>query len=142
MRAGPSDFVPWLGYRPGRSGASPYPYGLGNLDITQPDQVGGADITHLRPHRGVAYRVAARDGFTRRVWAWELSNTRDATFGGAALKQALASGRRPAIFHADPGAQWTSEAFTEVLTDAGIAIRLDGGAVQSTPSGSNGCGGR
>ena len=66
------------------------------------------------------------DWFTRCVLAWELSNTLDATFCVAALKQALAYGRRPAIFNTDQGSQFTSEAFTEVLSDGGIAISMDG----------------
>ena len=103
-----------------------YPYLLRNLDITQPDQVWCADITYLRLHRGFAYLVAVMDWFTRCVLAWELSNTLDATFCVAALKQALAYGRRPAIFNTDQGSQFTSEAFTEVLSDGGIAISMDG----------------
>ena len=103
-----------------------YPYLLRNLDITAPDQVWCADITYIRLYRGLAYLVAVMDWFSRCVLAWELSNTLDASFCVAALRQALAMGRQPTIFNTDQGSQFTSEAFTKVLTGAGIAISMDG----------------
>jgi len=103
-----------------------YPYLLRNLDITAPDQVWCADITYIRLYRGFAYLVAVMDWFSRCVLAWELSNTLDATFCVAALEQALAGGRQPGIFNTDQGSQFTSEAFTKVLTGVGIAISMDG----------------
>ena len=103
-----------------------YPYLLRNLDITHPDQVWCADITYIRLYRGFAYLVAVMDWFSRYVLSWELSNTLDASFCVAALQQALASGREPAIFNTDQGSQFTSEAFTGVLTASGIAISMDG----------------
>ena len=102
------------------------PYLLRNLEIVRPDQVWCTDITYIRLHRGFAYLVAVMDWFSRCVLAWELSNTLDATFCVVALKQALASGRQPGIFNTDQGRQFTSEAFTGVLTEAGIAISMDG----------------
>ena len=103
-----------------------YPYLLRNLEITEPNQVWCADITYIRLYRGFAYLVAVLDWYSRCVLAWELSNTLDASFCAAALAQALASGRQPAIFNTDQGSQFTSEAFTQVLTKAGIAISMDG----------------
>ena len=96
------------------------------MRIDRPDQVWCADITYIRLYRGFAYLVAVMDWFSRCVLAWELSNTLDASFCVAALGQALVSGRRPAIFNTDQGSQFTSEAFTGVLTKAGIAISMDG----------------
>ena len=92
-----------------------YPYLLRNLDITAPDQVWCTDITYIRLCRGFAYLVAVMDWFSRCVLSWELSNTLDTSFCIAALRQALASGRRPGIFNTDQGSQFTSEAFTGVL---------------------------
>ena len=66
------------------------------------------------------------DWFSRYVLSWELSNTLDASFCVSALEAALARGRRPEIFNSDQGSQFTSEAFTGVLTSAGIAISMDG----------------
>ena len=103
-----------------------YPYLLRNLDITHPDQVWCADITYIRVYRGFAYLVAVMDWFSRCVLAWELSNTLDASFCVAALRQALSMGRQPTIFNTDQGSQFTCEAFTGVLAGAGIAISMDG----------------
>jgi len=103
-----------------------HPYLLRNLDITRPDQVWCADITYIRLYRGFAYLVAVMDWFSRCVLAWELSNTLDANFCVAALRQALSMGRQPTIFNTDQGSQFTCEAFTGVLTGAGIAISMDG----------------
>jgi len=38
----------------------------------------------------------------------------------------LATGRRPDIFNTDQGSQFTSEAFTGLLTQYGAAISMDG----------------
>jgi putative transposase len=103
-----------------------YPYLLRNVEITRPDQVWCTDITYIRLHRGFAYLVAVMDWFSRYVLSWELSNTLDASFCVEALKSALATGRRPEIFNTDQGSQFTSEAFTGVLIQAGIAISMDG----------------
>ncbi len=103
-----------------------YPYLLRNLEITRPDHVWCSDITYIRLYRGFAYLAAVMDWSTRCVLAWELSNTMDANFCVAALEQALSMGRTPAIFNTDQGSQFTSESFTGVLSDAGIAISMDG----------------
>ncbi len=103
-----------------------YPYLLRNLDITEPDQVWCTDITYIRLYRGFAYLAAVMDWSSRCVLSWELSNTLDTSFCVAALRQALASGRRPGIFNTDQGSQFTSAAFTGVLSKAGIAISMDG----------------
>ena len=103
-----------------------HPYLLRNLDITHPDQVWCTDITYIRVYRGFAYLVAVMDWFSRCVLSWELSNTLDASFCVDALRQALAGDRRPVIFNTDQGSQFTSTAFTTVLTKAGVAISMDG----------------
>lgn len=103
-----------------------YPYLLGNLAIDRPDQVWCADITYIRLDGGFVYLVAIMDWFSRCVLSWELSNTMDAAFCVEALQRALATGRRPEIFNTDQGSQFTSEAFTGLLTTHGIAISMDG----------------
>ncbi len=103
-----------------------YPYLLGNLEITRPDQVWCADITYIRLAGGFVYLVAIMDWFSRCVLSWELSNTLDAAFCVEALQRALATGRRPDIFNTDQGSQFTSEAFTGLLAQHDIAISMDG----------------
>ena len=72
------------------------------------------------------YLVAIMDWATRRVLSWRVSNTMDAEFCVEALEEALSRYGTPAIFNTDQGAQFTSEAFTDVLKDQKIAISMDG----------------
>src|SRR4051812_46559075 len=74
----------------------------------------------VRDFLSAAYR------FSRRVLAWRLSIPMEAAFCVEALEEALARHGRPEIFNTDQGSQFTSEAFTGVLTRNGIAISMDG----------------
>ena len=103
-----------------------YPYLLRNLTVARPDHVWCADITYIPVRRGFLYLVAIMDWATRHVLAWRLSNTMDARFCIAALRDALAKYGKPAIFNTDQGSQFTSLDFTGVLTDAEVTISMDG----------------
>src|SRR5207237_5954124 len=59
------------------------------------------------------------------VLSWEVSINLDASFCVTALDCALRKAK-PAIFNSDQGAQFTSQAFTNRLSDCGIAISMDG----------------
>ena len=61
------------------------------------------------------YLVAVMDWYSRRVLSWRVSNTLDSAFCVEALEEALARYGAPEIFNTDQGAQFTSEAFTDVL---------------------------
>ena len=102
-----------------------YPYLLRNLVIDGPDQVWATDITYIPLRRGWVYVVAVMDWFSRYVLSWEMSTTLDSSFCVDALRRALELGT-PEIFNSDQGSQFTSEAFTGVLKDAGIRISMDG----------------
>ena len=103
-----------------------YPYLLRRLTIDRPNQVWCADITYIPVQRGFLYLVAIMDWATRHVIAWRLSNSMDARFCLEALNEALARYDRPEIFNTDQGSQFTSHDFTDVLSDAGIHISMDG----------------
>jgi putative transposase len=103
-----------------------YPYLLRNLEISRPNQVWATDITYIPMAHGFMYLVAIMDWYSRRVLSWRLSNTMDSTFCVEALKQALSRFGAPAIFNTDQGAQFTAEAFTEVLLERGVKISMDG----------------
>ncbi len=75
--------------------------------------------------RGFLYLTAILDWHSRYVLAWKLSNTMDTDFCVAALEEALNQGR-PEIFNTDQGAQFTSEAFTQMLQEQGIRVSMDG----------------
>ena len=102
-----------------------YPYLLRNMTIDQVGQVWSTDITYIPLRYGFMYLTAVIDWYSRYVLAWELSNTMESLFCVDALKHALTKGT-PEIFNTDQGAQFTSEAFTEVLLDKNIAISMDG----------------
>lgn len=76
--------------------------------------------------KGFAYLVAVIDGYSRRVLAWRLSNTMTVDFCVDALQEALARQGTPEIFNSDQGSQFTSQAFTSVLKERGVAISMDG----------------
>jgi len=102
-----------------------YPYLLSGMKITRPNQVWAADITYIPMARGFLYLVAIIDWYSRYVLSWRLSNTLDADFCVEALQEALRKGK-PEIFNTDQGAQFTSEAFTELMEQHGIRISMDG----------------
>jgi putative transposase len=103
-----------------------YPYLLRDLEITRANQVWCADITYIPMRRGFLYLVAVMDWASRKVLAWKLSNTMDAAFCVAALRDALTRFGRPEIFNTDQGSQFTSTDFTDVLREAQIKISMDG----------------
>lgn len=103
-----------------------YPYLLRNLAIVRPGQVYSTDITYIRVGRGFAYLAAVIDWYSRKVLAWRLSNTMDATFCVEALREALAKYGSPDIFNTDQGSQFTSEDFTRVLKGHKVRISMDG----------------
>lgn len=116
--------------RPNTSKPAPghkvFPYLLRKVPVTAPNQVWAMDITYVPMARGFVYLTAVVDWFSRRVLAWRLSISMDASFCIEAVEEALARHGRPAIFNTDQGSQFTSIAFTGVLKAAGIAISMDG----------------
>ena len=102
-----------------------YPYLLRGLRIARPNQVWSADITYIRLSQGFVYLVAILDWFSRYVLSWLLSTTLDAWFCVQALREALRTAR-PEICNTDQGSQFTSGDWIQELTQAGVAISMDG----------------
>ena len=105
---------------------SAYPYLLRHLKIEGVNMVWAADITYIPMSHGFAYLVAIMDWFSRRVLAWRLSNTMDTSFCVEALQEAVDVFGVPNIFNTDQGAQFTANAFTDVLLERGIKVSMDG----------------
>ena len=103
-----------------------YPYLLRDLPITRPNHVWCTDVTYIPLRRGFLYLVVVMDWASRKVLSWRLSNTLDASFCVEALHEALDRYGPPEIFNSDQGSQFTSVDFTDVLTEAGICISMDG----------------
>jgi putative transposase len=102
-----------------------YPYLLRGVEIGRANQVWSADITYVPMPQGFMYLMAIIDWYSRYVIGWELSNTLDGEFCLVALERAL-SENQPEIFNTDQGVQFTAEAFTSTLDEAGIRISMDG----------------
>jgi len=94
--------------------------------VTAPDQVWATDITYIPLRKGFLYLVAIVDLFSRHVLSWKLSNSLDTEFCLEALDMALASGRKPQIFHSDQGCQFTSSGFVGRLKAEAIQISWSG----------------
>jgi putative transposase len=103
-----------------------YPYLLGGVTVTRPNQVWSTDVTYIRLEHGFAYLVAVIDWYSRKVLSWRLSNTLDTAFCLDALNEALERYDAPEMFNTDQGCQFTSEAFTGVLKAHDIRISMDG----------------
>jgi putative transposase len=116
--------------RPNTSKPAPghrvYPYLLRGMTIDRANQVWAMDLTYVPMARGFVYLAAVVDWSSRRVLAWRLSITLEVAFCVEALEEALARYGRPEIFNTDQGSQFTSLAFTDVLTKAKVAISMDG----------------
>jgi putative transposase len=116
--------------RPNTSKPAPenkvYPYLLGGLSIERVNQVWCTDITYIPMAKGFLYLVAIMDWHSRRVLAWQLSNTLGSDFCVEALEEAVARYGNPEIFNTDQGCQFTSTEFTGVLERGGITISMDG----------------
>jgi putative transposase len=102
-----------------------YPYLLRDVEASGVDEVWSTDITYVPMRRGFLYLAAVIDGFSRCVLSWRLSNSLEGSFCLEVLDEAL-SGGRPKIFNTDQGSQFTANAFTGRLEDAGVAVSMDG----------------
>jgi len=102
-----------------------YPYLLRGVEVTRPNQVWATDITYVRMRRGFVYLVAILDWYSRYVLAWKVSLTLELEFCREALEEALQE-ECPEVFNSDQGVQFTSQAFTGRLKEAGIRISMDG----------------
>jgi len=103
-----------------------FPYLLRGLTVERPNQVWAMDISYIPMARGFVYLAAVVDWFSRKVLAWRLSITMETAFCIEAVEEALAKYGRPDIFNTDQGSQFTSAAFTGVLSANQIAISMDG----------------
>jgi putative transposase len=103
-----------------------YPYLLRGMEITRPNQVWAMDITYIPMARGFVYLAVVLDWASRRVLAWRLSITMEASFCVATLEDALARHGKPEIINTDQGSQFTGTAFIGVLVKNDIAISMDG----------------
>jgi putative transposase len=103
-----------------------YPYLLRHVMVDRPNRAWAMDISYIPMAQGFVYLAAVIDWFTRRVLACRVSITMETSFCVKALEEALEKYKSPAIFNTDQGCQFTSTAFTSMLSSRGIAISMDG----------------
>jgi putative transposase len=103
-----------------------YPYLLKGLEITEPNQVWGIDITYIPMERGFMYLFAIIDLYSRYVVGWSLSNTMSAQWCVETIEQAISQHGVPQIINSDQGSQFTSEVYIQCLEKHNIAISMDG----------------
>lgn len=90
------------------------------------NQLWVADITYIRLRESFVYLAVILDAWSRRVVGWELSETLEAELAVAALRRALADRSLPTgcIHHSDRGVQYCSDAYVQLLCEAGLAISM------------------
>ena len=103
------------------------PYLLKDVEISRPNQVWCTDITYIRMGKGYLYLTVIMDWYSRRILAWELSNTMETEFCIKALKTAVkVAGRAPEILNTDQGTQYTSMLWRETVEGLGIKMSMNG----------------
>ena len=78
-----------------------------------PDAVWCSDITYIWTFEGFVYLTSIMDLYSRKIIAWELSNTLEAIHVVKCIEQAKSKRNinKPLVFHNDRGIQYVSEAF-------------------------------
>jgi putative transposase len=119
-----------LAPQPGTSKAQPghkiYPYLLGNLVITQANQVWALDTTYIPMARGFVYLTAVVDVASRRVLAHKVAVTLEACHAKEIIEQVFARYGTPEIVNTDQGSQFTAEEFTAAVLKRGCKLSMDG----------------
>jgi putative transposase len=101
------------------------PYLLRGVRASHPNHIWGVDITYIRLTGGWLYLVAFLDWHSRFIVSWELDQSVAVGFVLAALEQGLAAAT-PEICNSDQGSQFTSPAYLDRLSAAGVRISMDG----------------
>lgn len=91
-----------------------------------PDRIWVADITYVPTQQGWLYLAAVLDIYSRCIVGWAMGDRPEQTLACDALAMAL--GRRcpapGAIHHSDQGSQYTSKAYQQQLTKAGLIASM------------------
>ncbi len=93
----------------------------------QPPESGLGHGYHLYSDgTGLCLSGCCLDWFSRRALSWRVSLSMEADFCVEAGEEALGRHGTPEIFNTDQGNQFTSEAFTSLLSKYEITISMDG----------------
>jgi putative transposase len=92
----------------------------------RPDQRWVTDITYIRTSRGFSYLAVIIDLFSRAVVGWAVDTDVSTDLVLRALGMALMHRNPPPglLHHSDRGCQYTSRAYREALSEAGIEVSM------------------
>ena len=97
---------------------------LKHLNVTKPNQVWCADITYVKVKGGYAYGVSIMDLYSRKVLAFEISNTMDEWMCIEAARKAMMKCGAPEIIHTDRGRQFVGRRFRRIFEEAGAKVSV------------------
>jgi putative transposase len=103
-----------------------YPYLPRGVSVVPPNHAWSADMTYIRLAQGCVYPVASIEWYSRKVLAWQVSNTVDANFCVDCLVAASNGYGAPEIFNTDQGAQFIGAGWLRVLQESAIKISMAG----------------
>ena len=85
----------------------------------RPDAVWCSDITYIWTYEGFVYLTSIMDLYSRKIIAWELSDTLEACNVVKCIEEAKSKRNvtKPLIFHCDRGCQYVSEAVRNATSD-------------------------
>jgi putative transposase len=109
-----------------RTAHAQYPYLLKGKQITRVNQAWQADLTYISLPGGTVYLCAFIDVYSRRVLAWNVSNTMDTAMVLMTLAWALERHGIPEILNTDQGSQFTTVDWIEIVETMGTRVSMDG----------------
>lgn len=97
---------------------------LNGMTIAHPHQVWCSDLSRLVYRGTLWYLATIEDRATRQVIATRIGKRHDSSLVLATMKQALATGHTPAIFHSDQGTEFMAQVCTDYLGQRGVQISV------------------
>lgn len=103
-----------------------HPYLLRGLDIVRANQVWSIDISYIPMQYGFMYLAAIIDVYSRRILAWNITNSLETAASLEVLSEAIRLHGVPEIVNSDQGCQYTSKLWVDTLKGLDIKISMDG----------------
>lgn len=97
---------------------------LKDMTVSTPHQVWCSDLSRLVYRGSFWYLATVEDRATRQILAARLGKRHDSQLVLATLRQAVAVGRTPAIFHSDQGTEFMAQCCTDYLEQRGVRISV------------------
>jgi putative transposase len=97
------------------------------LDIIRPEQAWVSDITYIRTRKGFMYLSLITDAYSKKIMAYELSDSLKTEGSLRALNKAIRNRKyesKPLIHHSDRGFQYCSPIYTQALESNKVSISM------------------